>query len=242
MKRLLLPKQINRKIGQAFHDFGMLTDGDQVLVAVSGGVDSLVTAWVLQMWRQKAPITYDLEAVYVDNGFRGTGEEGGTAAECIRKQLDRFSIPLTVLDAWPLKDGEQQNCYTCARNRRTQLFDFARRKGCKKLAFGHHKDDIIETFFINVLFSGNISTMVPRQDLFGGNLSIIRILAYIEKREVITIAESARLCPVENLCPLSGNTRRDRVRGILEGICQEIPGAKNSVFSALGNVRTDYLL
>jgi len=242
MKHILMPKHINRKIGQALHDFSMLSNGDKVLVAVSGGVDSLVNAWVLQVWREKAPITYDIEAVYVDNGFWSHGAGNAAPAERIREQLDRFSIPLTVLDAWPVREGDQRNCYACARNRRTQLFDYARNRGCKKLALGHHKDDLIETFFINVLYSGNISTMVPRQDLFGGNLSIIRMLAYIEKNDVVTIAEKAGLSPVENLCPLSGDTRRDRVRELLDSICLEIPDAKSSVFSALANVRNDYML
>ncbi len=237
-----LPKQINRKIGQALHDFAMLSDGDRVLVAVSGGVDSLVNAWVLQMWRRKAPIDYDLEAVYVDNGFRGDNLGEPDPAVCIREQLDRFSIPLTVVDAWPDREGEERSCYICARNRRTQLFDLARRKGCRKLSFGHHKDDLLETFLINILYSGNISTMVPRQDLFGGNLSIIRVLAYIEKNDIISIAETVGIRAVKNFCPLSGNTRRDRVRALLDTIDQEIPGAKNSLFSALGNVRSDYLL
>lgn len=238
----LLPKHLNRKIGQVLHDFAMLGDGDKVLVAVSGGVDSLVNAWVLQMWRRKAPISYDVEAVYVDNGFRQDKDGVPDPAVRIREQLERFSIPLTVVDAWPDREGGKPNCYRCARNRRTQLFDLARRKGCGKLAFGHHKDDLIETFLINILYSGNISTMVPRQDLFGGKLSIIRVLAYIDKNDIISIAEKVGLRPVKNLCPLSGNTRRDSVRTILDTIDQEIPGAKSSLFSALGNVRSDYLL
>ncbi len=242
MGSLQLPKHVNRKIGQALHDFGMLSDGDKVLVAVSGGVDSLVNAWVLQMWRRKAPITYSVEGVYVDHGFHGGAAGEPDPAACIREQLERFSIPLTVVKAWPEREGEERNCFVCARNRRTQLFDLARRKGCRKLAFGHHKNDLIETFLINILYSGNISTMVPRQDLFGGNLSLIRVLAYIEKDEIISIAEKVGLRPVKNLCPLSGNTRRDRVRALLETIDKEIPGARGSLFSALGNVRGDYLL
>ena len=161
---------------------------------------------------------------------------------CIREQLGRFSIPLTVVDGLAAQERGGASCFVCARSRRTQLFDLARRKGCSKLAFGHHKDDLIETFLINIFYSGNISTMVPRQDLFGGNLSLIRVLAYIEKDDIISIAEKLGLRAVKNLCPLSGNTRRDSVRAILGTIDQEIPGVKSSLFSALGNVRSDYLL
>jgi tRNA 2-thiocytidine biosynthesis protein TtcA len=242
MRDVQLPKHINRKIGRALHDYAMLSDGDKVLVAVSGGVDSLVNAWVLQMWRAKAPIAYDLEAVYVDNGFREPeGERPGTAS-AIGEQLKRFSIPLTVVDAWPDRDGDERGCYTCSRNRRSQLFDLARRKGCGKLALGHHKNDLIETFLINILYSGNVSTMVPRQDLFNGNLSLIRVLAYIEKKDIVEIAERVGLRPVKNLCPFSGDTRRDSIRAILEKIDEEIPDVNSSLFAALGNVRSDYLL
>lgn len=242
MKNYPLSKHVNRKIGRALHDFAMLKDGDRVLIAVSGGVDSLVTAWVLQMWRRKAPIAYEIEAVHVDNGFWSPERAEVAPVDSIREQLGRFSIPLTVLDAWPVAEGDERNCYVCARNRRTQLFDFARQKGFGKIALGHHKNDLIETFFINVLYSGNISTMVPRQDLFNGNLSLIRILAYIEKDDVMTIADQVGLRPVTNLCPLSGDTQRDRVRTLLDKIYRDIPGAKGSIFSALGNIREDYML
>ena len=180
--------------------------------------------------------------MYVDNGFPGETEGEPEPAACIREQLERFSIPLTVVKAWPDREGEERSCFVCARNRRTQLFDLARRKGCRKLSFGHHKDDLIETFLLNILYSGNISTMIPRQDLFGGNLSLIRALAYIEKDDIISIAEKAGLRAVKNLCPLSGNSRRDTVRALLETIDTKVPGARSSLFSALGNVRGDYLL
>jgi tRNA 2-thiocytidine biosynthesis protein TtcA len=101
---------------------------------------------------------------------------------------------------------------------------------------------LIETFFLNVLYSGNISTMLPRQDLFGGKLSLIRILAYLEKNDVITIGDSLGLGPVENLCPLADDTRRDSIRSLLDRVYREIPDAKGSVFSALGNIREGYML
>jgi len=233
---------INKKIGQALHDHNMISDGDRILVAVSGGVDSLVTALILSMWRAKAPVHYDMEAVYIDNGFWDPASGVSSPVEKIGTQLARFSIPFIVKQSWHLPEGEERTCFSCARNRRSQLFELARKKGCSKLALGHHKDDLIETFFLNTLYSGNISTMLPRQDLFDGNLSIIRVLAYLEKSDVVSIAEQVGLEPVESLCPFAGDTRRDLVREILEVVYQRIPQAKGSLFSALGNVREGYML
>jgi len=242
MDASLLSKRLNRNIGRAMHDYHMLGDGDKVLVAVSGGVDSLVTAWVLQMWQAKAPIHYSLEAVYVDNGFWSPERAGESPAVRIGRQMKMFSIPFSVIKGWPVADGEERHCFTCSRNRRTQLFELARQKGCGKLALGHHKDDLVETFFINALYSGNISTMLPRQDLFDGNLSLIRVLSYVEKKDVIDLSERIGLKPVANLCPLAGDTRREAVRDILTHVYNKVPGAKNSLFSALGNIREGYML
>lgn len=242
MKRSVLPSRLNRKIGQAMSDWKMLNDGDRVLIGVSGGVDSLVTSWILSMWREKAPIHYDIETIYVDNGFwtPECGEE--SPAEKIRRQMQQFSIEFSVVRGWSLKDGEDRSCFVCARNRRSQLFELARQKDCNKLALGHHKDDLVETFFINTLYSGNISTMLPCQELFEGNLNVIRIMSYLEKKEVLEISELVGLVPVENLCPLAGDTRRETVRTILQDIYKKVPDAKNSLFSALGNVREGYML
>jgi len=121
----ILPRQVNRRIGQAMQAYSMLSHGDSVLVAVSGGVDSLVLAWVLKMWLQKAPISYTLRFVHVDMGFRREGESGANPADEIREQLDRFGIPLDVLQAGELTESER-SCFLCARQRRHQLFELAR--------------------------------------------------------------------------------------------------------------------
>jgi tRNA 2-thiocytidine biosynthesis protein TtcA len=242
MKQPTLPTKLNRKIGQAMHDWSMLEDGDRVLIGVSGGIDSLVTAWVLKLWRSKAPIDYRIEAVYVDNGY-WSPERGGTPpAARIEQQMRRWDIEFSRVEAWTVKDQKELRCFVCARNRRSQLFELARQKGCAKLALGHHKDDLVETFFINALYSGNISTMLPKQELFEGRLSLIRILAYLDKEEVIKLGRIAGLEPVKNYCPLADDTKRETVRSILARIYQEIPEAKGSLFSALGNVRNGYML
>lgn len=237
----------------------MLSHGDCVLVAVSGGVDSLVLAWLLQMWLQKAPISYTLRVVHIDMGFRGPGNDEPDPVTRIRSQLQRFGIPLLVQQSRELAGAEatdgpaslapgmdegrpERSCFLCARQRRHQLFELAREYGCNKIAFGHHKDDLIETLFLNMLYSGNISTMVPRQDLFGGRLALIRPLAYIEKHEVQELAKNLGLAPVDNLCPLAGNTQRDQVRKVLQTLYDQDPGVKASIFASMANVREGYLL
>lgn len=236
-----LPGSVNKRIGQAMHDYSMLEDGDKVLLAISGGVDSLALAWILNFWQAKAPINYSLHAITVDHEFWKEKEGAVSPIESIGEQIQKIGIEYSVEQAWDISD-EERTCYQCARNRRSQLFDLARQRGFTKLAFGHHKDDLVETFFLNVLYSGNISTMLPKQELFEGRLSIIRPMAYLEKSEVIEIAEAQGLLPVANLCPLADDTRREEVRTILSDIYGRVPEAKRSIFASLANVREGYML
>ena len=223
------------------HDYSMFSAGDNVLVAVSGGVDSLVLAGVLSMWQKKAPIHFNLTIHHIDHGFwhRDAAMEAPDTA--IGRQLRHFGLTLEIASERDI-GKEARTCFLCARNRRSQLFDLAREQGYNKIAMGHHKDDLIETFFLNAIYSGNISTMLPRQDLFGGTLAIVRPLAYLEKTDVEQIAGDLQLQPVKNLCPLSEDTRREKVRSLLQRFYEDEPTAKNTVFAALSNIRREYLL
>lgn len=237
----VISAKINRRIGNAMADYSMLEHGDRVLVGLSGGVDSMVLTWMLHEWRKKAPIDYSLHVVTVENNFTIPEGMAETPTEKVMRQLRQMGIVPSVLKGIPLSD-EERTCFVCARNRRNQLFQLAREKGYNKIALGHHKDDLVETLFINILFGGNISTMVPRQDLFDGKLSLIRPLAYIEKDEIREVASALEIEPVDNLCPQSPDTKREVVREMLAELYCSEPEAKSSIFSAMANIREDYLL
>jgi len=238
---LPLDKAVNRLVGKAMHDYEMLADGDRVLLAVSGGIDSLVMSWLLNHWLRKAPISYTLLAANLDMGF------GEDEPRLMEEQFQILGIPYLIERTdYGVRAMQEENgksgCFHCAKKRRNRLFDLAREKGCNKVALGHHKEDIIETLFLNMFYSGNLSTMVPKQDLFDGNLSLIRPMAYLEKKQIRALGKSIGVTPVPNPCPLSEDSKRGTVRSMLNDLYQQDDRLKANIFAALGNIKQDYLL
>ena len=234
-------KSLNRAVGKAIHDYDMIQDGERILVGLSGGADSLTLAWLLAERRRRVRVRYELEAVYVDPGF-----EGG-AGGALRPFCDRLEIPLRIeFTDFGLRGHSPANrenpCFLCARLRRQRMFEIAAERRCTKLALGHNKDDLIQTLFLNMCFSGEISTMRPAQVLFEGRFTVIRPLAYAEAALIRRFAGEYRLPVVENTCPSATSSRRSEIKSLLQDLYRRNRKIKGNLFRSMRRVKPEYLL
>ena len=237
-----LQKRLRRNVGNAIADYNMIEQGDKVMVCLSGGKDSYGMLDILLNLRNSAPVDFELVAVNLDQ------KQPGFPEEVLPAYLSGLDIPFYILEkdtysiVQEVVPEGKTTCGLCSRLRRGSLYGFAQELGANKIALGHHRDDIIETFFLNICFAGNISTMVPRQDLFDGRLALIRPLAFLDKTDIIALAAELQFEPVRTNCPLSEKTKRMEIRQLLSEMYERIPVSKMRIFSALSNVRQDYLL
>ncbi len=237
-----LKKEVNRLVGKCIHRFGLLDHGDKILVAVSGGADSLLALHFLLEWQKKAPIKFHILPVYLDMGF-DSSIKNRLKEYFLGKRLS-YHIEDTNYGLLAHSDFNRKKspCFLCSMLRRKRLFELTHAMGCNKLCLGHNADDIIETFFLNLLYSGELSTMVPRQEMFKGLITIIRPLGLVYKKDVKALAEELRLPVMKNPCPSSGRTKRSEVSALLKIIYELNPEARGIILRALSNVRPEYLL
>lgn len=234
-------KRINHSLGQAIHDYGMISNNDRILVGVSGGLDSLTLLTCLTQLRKRAPVSFEILPAYIDPGF--DLEFAERVASYFHETFGRLIIDYTDHGILSHSGNNRENpCFLCSRLRRKRLFEIAGDNGCTKIALGHNKDDLIETLFINMFYSGRIGTMKPLQSFFNGKTMVIRPLAYVEKKDIIAVARQFGFPEFVNPCPSSGSTKRDTVRGFLESLYRDNPNIKGNLFRSMGRVETDYLL
>jgi tRNA 2-thiocytidine biosynthesis protein TtcA len=233
-------KEIRRLCGKAIHNFEMIRDGDHVMVAVSGGKDSMTLLWLLKERLRRIPIEYKITAVHVDPGF---GADSGSKMESffVKNGFEYRIINSDIGVRAHGPDNSENPCFLCSHLRRKILFKVSDEIDANRIAFGHHKDDIIETFFINIFYGASVSTMLPVQELFSGKLVIIRPLYLVDEDLIRRYARSMDWPEIELGCPSAGFSKREDIKRMLLSFYRSNKKIKGNIFHALQNVKTDYL-
>ena len=234
-------KEMTRLMGKAIHKGQMIKNGDHILVAVSGGKDSLSLLWLLRERIRRIPIEYRITAVHVDPGF---GTNSGDQIESFFKNHG-FGYRIIQTDIGPRAHGPENRenpCFLCSRYRRKAIFELARELNCTKIAFGHHKDDLIETLFLNIFYGASISTMLPVQNFFEGKLTVIRPLYLIDEGIIRKYTMAMELPEINLGCPTAGSSKREDIKKMLRHFYRSNKKIKGNIFHALQNVNPEYLL
>lgn len=221
-------------VRQAANDFDLISSGDHIAVGISGGKDSLTLLYALSELRRFYPKHFELSAITVDLGF------GNQDFHAIETFCAGFSVPYTVL---PTEIGsivfqtrkESNPCSLCAKLRKGALNQKALELGCNKIAYAHHRDDVIETSFLSLLYEGRFYAFPPKTHLDRTGLQVIRPLVYASEAEVIGFQRKYGLPVCKNPCPADGRTRREYVKNLIRQINLENPGVKDRLFRAVLN-------
>jgi tRNA 2-thiocytidine biosynthesis protein TtcA len=234
-------KEIRSLMGKAIHQYGLIQEGDRILVGVSGGKDSLSLLHLLHERRKRVQTHYELIPVHIELGF--DPERADLLKDFFVAEGLPYHIEFTDIGKRANSSENRENpCFLCSWERRKRLFQLANRLKCNKVALGHHKDDLIETLLLNIFYSGEISTMVPIQTLFKGKITLIRPLVLIEEKKIERFAKEMGLPFGPSGCPSSGRTKRKEVKELIETLGKKNRKVKGNIFRSLSNIKLDYLL
>ena len=238
-----LEKRLLNSMGRAIHDWDLIAPGDRIMVAVSGGKDSLALLQLLMRARERAPVHFSLVAVTIDQGqpgfpvrvledhFRSLGVEH----RIIRQ--DTYSIALK------LTEPGKTYCSVCSRLRRGILYTAAAQMGCTKIALGHHREDLVETLLLSAFFAGALKSMPPKLRSDDGRNTVIRPLAYCQEAELAQYSAELKLPVVPcGECARQENLQRSRVKRLIAQLSQEHPAVPGNLLNALRNVVPSHLL
>lgn len=237
-----LHKRLRRNVGRAIEDFNMIEHGDRIMVCLSGGADSYTLLDILLNLRLNAPVDFELIAVNLDQ------KQPDFPAHVLPGYLDELGIPYHILeqDTYSVvkrvvPDGKTL-CGLCSRLRRGVLYTFAKEQGMTKIALGHHRDDIIETLFLNMFYGGKLKAMPPKLLSDDGEHIVIRPLAYCRESDIKRYAE-AKAFPIIpcSLCGSQEHLQRQAVKSMLKEWNRKYPGRIESIFSSLQNIVPSHL-
>ena len=237
-----LAKRLRHQVGRAIADFGMIGDGDKVMVCLSGGKDSYTLLDILLQLQKKAPVRFSLTAVNLDQ--KQPGFPGGV----LPRYLESIGVDYRILEqdtysvvSRVVPEGKTM-CSLCSRLRRGALYAFAAEHGYTKIALGHHRDDLVATFFLNLFFHAKLSGMPPKLLSDDARHVVIRPLAYVREDDIAAYAR-AKAFPIIpcNLCGSQENLQRKQVKRMLEQWERESPGRVETIARALGDIRPSQL-
>ncbi|MGS2723193.1 tRNA 2-thiocytidine(32) synthetase TtcA [Porticoccus sp. GXU_MW_L64] len=237
-----LQKRLRRHVGEAIADYNMIEDGDKVMVCLSGGKDSYAMLDILRGLQQSAPVDFEIVAVNLDQ------KQPGFPEHILPEYLDSIGIPYTILekDTYSvvksvIPEGKT-TCGLCSRLRRGTLYGYAQEIGATKIALGHHRDDIIETLFLNMFYNGKLKAMPPKLLSDDKQNIVIRPLAYCKEADLIRYAD-AKAFPIIpcNLCGSQENLQRQVIKEMLNAWNKQFPGRIESIFSSIKNVAPSQL-
>jgi tRNA 2-thiocytidine biosynthesis protein TtcA len=237
-------RKLRHHIGRAIFDFNLIGEGDRIAVAVSGGKDSYTLLLLLEEFRSRAPVSFDLVAVNIDSGYPGY------RTDVIERFLRDNGFVYRMVSTVHYKIIQEKRhpgssfCSICARLKRGSLYETARTLGCNKLALGHHQDDFIETLLLNQFFVGSLKSMAASMLADNGLITVIRPLVYVPEEDIISFSNQAALPVVCCCCPVCGSAdlQRKRMKRLLTDLQVEIPHVKNSLLKAISNVHPRHLL
>ncbi len=240
-KETKLFHHLKKWLEMAVMDYTMIEEGDRVLVGVSGGADSLALLDLLNAPMVFVP-RFSVFAVNIDMGFDPSYRDYELLETYL--QENNYAYVMEKTDIGPLahSDYNRKNpCYLCSRLRRKRIFQIAEEKNCNKIALAHHKDDIIETLLINLFYGREICTMMPKQPVFQGAVSIIRPLAYVREELIKKYAKEREFPKIENKCPTSKTSKRIYVKKLLKRLEKDNKLIRENIYKALRHVKVDYL-